>query len=181
MRLSCFSCVIGLIVVTIISIFIVYSFSLNKLLDKSLPGVETIERSDNFSTRAPFLHKHVTRYIPLSDNTINIKQVSNPNVERTLPQGNCGLILFYHINQCAGGSLGNWFQTHASGYHLLQDIYSYLRVKNESTLQYSWNKMIPRATAFIKKVSARKGWKVLELHHGFPGVYYSQKTMSHWL
>ena len=49
-----------------------------------------------------------------------------------------------------------------------------------STLQFSWKQMIPRANNFLKRMSSKSGWRVLEIHHGFPGVYYTQDIIQHW-
>ena len=93
-------------------------------------------------------------------------------------QYKCGLILYVHINQCAGGSLGHWFRVHASDYYLLEDIPSYRKVSNMSTLRYEWKNMRRRADSFVRTVS--KGWKVLHLHHGFPGLHYIKEIIKDW-
>ena len=47
-----------------------------------------------------------------------------------------------------------------------------------STLRYEWKNMRKRADSFVRTVS--KGWKVLHLHHGFPGVHYIKEIMKDW-
>ena len=92
---------------------------------------------------------------------------------------NCGLILFLHINQCAGGSLGRWFRMRASGYHLLEDKKSW-KITNATQLLFSWKSMLVKANSFVKKVSNNTGWKVMEIHHGFPGIYYMKDNIEQW-
>ena len=176
--------------------FSIYSLSITSVFHDTVFGIKTTEDTDLVKAAATYMHEnYVTTFIATTTTTTsastpthssstkhtsNLNQKSKQESTTKVTHGKCGLILFYHINQCAGGSLGNWFETYASGYHLLQDIYSYLRVFNESTLQYSWQRMAQRGTAFVKKVSPKTGWRVLELHHGFPGVHYSQKHINRW-
>ena len=94
-------------------------------------------------------------------------------------QTKCGLILFLHINQCAGGSLGRWFRMRASGYHLLEDKNSW-KIINATQVLFSWKSMLVRASSFVKKVSNKAGWKVMEIHHGFPGIYYMKENIQRW-
>ena len=130
------------------------------------------EVSKHTTTRNP------TESLENNDSLISINTVSSTHGYKNYFQTKCGLIFYVHINQCAGGSLANWFQMHASGYLLLQDCPSYMTVSNMSTLRYEWKNMIKRADSFVRSVS--EGWKVLHLHHGFPGVHYIKETIKNW-
>ena len=119
-----------------------------------------------------------TESLEKNDSSISINTVSSTYGYKNDLQAKCGLIFYVHINQCAGGSLANWFRMHASGYLLLQDCPSYMTVSNMSTLRHEWKNMRKRADSFVRTVS--KGWKVLHLHHGFPGVHYNKEMMKDW-
>ena len=106
---------------------------------------------------------------------------------RQLENNQCGLIVFVHINKCGGGSLSRWFKHHATGnynaagYLLLEDTSTYKGVTNASSSRVSWENMVHKATSFVnQKSQSKNGWKVLHLHHGFPGVYYCQEIFHDW-
>ena len=163
MKSSSFLLKLGLFTTLAIVGIFTFSPNLTNSIHDFVINTSIVEHRDNFTPA-----------------TTSIKQSAKSGSAKNEPQVKCGLILFMHINQCAGGSLAHWFEAQSSGYHLLQDMYSWMRVPNASKLIFSWEKMARRANSFVKKVSSTTGWKVLELHHGFPGVYYSQKHIQHW-
>ena len=156
--------------------------AIEDIAPQELTNRKLLNSDDVISTSTPDYLGTSPKY---NDKTIaqqHGKSTPKPHENKNIKKSDCGLILFYHINQCAGGSLGDWFQDHVPkrNYHLLQDIWSYLTVSNVSTLQFSWEQMIPRANNFLKRMSSKSGWRVLEIHHGFPGVYYTQDIIQHW-
>ena len=122
-----------------------------------------------------------TESLEKKDSLISVKSSNGNNklkTTKTKTRYKCGLLFYVHINQCAGGSLGHWFRVHASDYYLLEDKPSYRKVSNMSTLRYEWKNMRRRADSFVRTVS--KGWKVLHLHHGFPGLHYIKEIIKDW-
>ena len=119
-----------------------------------------------------------TESLGKNDSLKSINTISSTYGYKNDFQTKCGLIFYVHINQCAGGSLANWFKMHTSGYLLLQDCPSYLTVSNNTTLRYEWKNMRKTADSFVRSVS--NGWKVLHLHHGFPGVHYIKEVIKNW-
>ena len=94
-------------------------------------------------------------------------------------KNNCGVILFVHINKCGGGSVVHWFKKHTSVLHLKQEG----RPRNAHDFNDTsilWQKVIPKVNEALSHLSNRSGWKVLHLHHYFPGIFYVQKIIQNW-
>ena len=145
------------------SYFITYISSENKR-----PKMRASETEDGFAI--------VTR------KTKNESSAIRPT-SRERQNNQCGLILFVHINKCAGQSLAYWFYHCAAGYLKLADKgnhYRVIKVKNVSGSRVEWEEMATKATSFVSSISRNIGWKVLEIHHGFPGMYYSQEIIQQW-
>ena len=116
---------------------------------------------------------------PSKNKRFKIKSNPSSDSYQKGKQNKCGLILFLHINQCAGGSLGRWFRMRASGYHLLEDKISW-KIINATQMSFSWKNMLSNAYSFVKKASNKTGWKVLQIHHGFPGAHYMKGNIQRW-
>ena len=101
------------------------------------------------------------------------------DIEHDIHPNKCGIILFLHINKCGGGSVVNWFKKHAPVLYLKQRGQSG-DVKRVNESYMLWTEMIPKADLFVSNISHRIGWKVLHLHHYFPGVSYSEKIIQRW-
>eukprot|EP00493_Phyllostaurus_siculus_P026813 UN27159 len=91
----------------------------------------------------------------------------------------CGVILHYHINKCAGDSMGRWFQSRSLRFKRL---YHNPVIRDPTQSKVSWKKDIESVYKWLNMTmgsgrtlldmdenSKRDHWAVLEIHHGIPG------------
>merc|ERR1719498_1894132 len=87
----------------------------------------------------------------------------------------CGVLLFYHINKCGGGTMRRWFQQY---HYEWQYMYGTL-VHNQNQTQELWRKFIPEIDKQVDEVGDDR-WSSISLHHGMPGIHYIQDHLSRW-
>ena len=111
----------------------------------------------------------------------------------------CGVILFAHIHKCARGTVKTWFEKHAPVLCMRADqdeqinrskqakriltmipYHPKCNVMFQGIIQYDpkWEKAIPQVDYFLADVPDKTGWKVLHLHHFFPGLYLSREYIE---
>jgi len=102
----------------------------------------------------------------------------------------CGVILHYHINKCAGDSMGRWFQSRCLRFKRL---YHNPVIRDPTQSKVSWKKDIESVYKWLNMTmgsggtlldmdenSKRDHWAVLEIHHGIPGMYYLKEHLKKW-
>ena len=153
---------------------LILSFSLGYLYNiYTSPSCYTPEHQNNQELSQNFAKTDDNKKQPQQNSNRETTEI------RELQNNQCGLILFVHINKCAGGSLKYWFKFHAAGF---MDLFEEgtTRVRNVRQTSIWWTRRTRAATSFVSSISRKKGWKVLHLHHGFPGVYYIQELIHDW-
>ena len=53
-------------------------------------------------------------------------------------------------------------------------------VAKNTKIETAWEKILPATNQFVKTMSPEKGWKVIHLHHHFPGMYYNKDIVQNW-
>ena len=121
----------------------------------------------------------------------------NPIVAKKVPTRNgnqrytCGVILYAHINKCAGGTVVDWFRKHAQVFYVGRAVHRNQLRKNKQkeptwrlfgNIQYKpeWGKMIAQVDTFLANVSSKTGWRVLHVHHFSPGLSLIQSYIEKW-
>ena len=134
----------------------------------------------------------------ISKNPGMVKKVS-PKTENQ--RHGCGVILFAHIHKCAGGTVKTWFEKHAPVLYMRANQEEQINRRKQTKriltmipyhpeckgmcqgmIQYDpkWEKAIPQVDYFLADVPDKTRWKVLHLHHFFPGLYLSRKYIEKW-
>ena len=153
---------------------LILSFSLGYLYNiYTSPSCYTPEHQNNQELSQNFAKTDDNKKQPQQNSNRETTEI------RELQNNQCGLILFVHIPKCGGGSVRRWLEQHAAGHLVLEDPSTW-GVKNVGLTRGSWENMATKATSFVSEKSSKNGWKVLHLHHGFPGVYYGKDIIHHW-
>ena len=101
-----------------------------------------------------------------------------------LQNNKCGLILFYHITKCGGGSFKTWLHQHTTVLEIKMVTAKDRRIKSLEELGHHkwvhWNSQIPVINDFVRKIKPNTGWKAVRLHRQFPGLYYIPKYLHYW-
>ena len=95
----------------------------------TLSYIYNIYTSQSFNTYTSRQSSSETKAEPekVTQRTENESSPLDPT-SRDVQNNQCGLILFLHINKCAGGSLAHWFSHCAAGYLKLADMSENYRV-----------------------------------------------------
>ena len=132
-----------------------------------------------------FVYNYKIDYINYNQYPIHSSRISkNPGIVTKVSaktenqRHGCGVIVFAHIHKCAGGTVKTWFEKHAPVLYMIAN----QEEQGQGIIQYdpNWKKAIPQVDYFLADVPDKTRWKVLHLHHFFPGLYLSRKYIEKW-